>query len=203
MRDSRPAGPVERKEHDYALWEKRVDALLVLLSGKDNRLMTVDELRRNIEGRGSATYEALSYYERWIHAITQTLIQHERTPERAIEVAIERARLIFPDEPFDRAPVQHGRDPLRRNRDESIPKHGVARRQVDFVADADGHGLVAGSRANGSSTNQRVIGLALPGGSRNDVASIRQVRRLICQLVQRRSPNDGIELLVAPICELS
>jgi hypothetical protein len=39
-----PAGPVEAGEHDYALWEKRVDAMQVLLSNKG--LMTVDELRR-------------------------------------------------------------------------------------------------------------------------------------------------------------
>ena len=70
-----PAGPVERTEHDYALWEKRVDALLVLLSHKDSRHMTVDELRRNIESLGSAAYDTLSYYERWIHSIAQTLIQ--------------------------------------------------------------------------------------------------------------------------------
>jgi Nitrile hydratase beta subunit len=70
-----PAGPVERTEHDYALWEKRVDALLVLLSNKDIRHMTVDELRRNIEGLGSVAYETLSYYERWMHSIAQTLIQ--------------------------------------------------------------------------------------------------------------------------------
>jgi len=70
-----PAGPVERAEHDYALWEKRVDALLVLLSHKDSRHMTVDELRRNIEGLGLGAYEALSYYERWMHSIAQTLIQ--------------------------------------------------------------------------------------------------------------------------------
>jgi Nitrile hydratase beta subunit len=70
-----PAGPIERSEHDYALWEKRVDALMVLLSHKDKRHMTVDELRRNIEALGSAAYDTLSYYERWMHAIAQTLIQ--------------------------------------------------------------------------------------------------------------------------------
>jgi hypothetical protein len=70
-----PAGPVERTEHDYALWEKRVDALLVLLSNKDHRHMSVDELRRNIEGLGPEAYDRLSYYERWMHAISQTLIQ--------------------------------------------------------------------------------------------------------------------------------
>jgi Nitrile hydratase beta subunit len=70
-----PAGPIEKTEHDYAPWEKRVDALLVLLSRKDRRLMTVDELRRNIESLGADAYDKMSYYERWIHSITQTLIQ--------------------------------------------------------------------------------------------------------------------------------
>lgn len=70
-----PAGAVERTEHDYALWEKRVDALMMLLSSDDRRLLTVDELRRNIESLGPDAYDRMSYYERWIYAITQTLIQ--------------------------------------------------------------------------------------------------------------------------------
>lgn len=68
-----PAGTVEPAEHDYALWEKRVDALLVLLTRKG--LMTVDELRRNIESLGLDAYDKMSYYERWVYSITQTLIQ--------------------------------------------------------------------------------------------------------------------------------
>ena len=68
-----PAGTVAPTEHDYALWEKRVDALLVLLTKKG--LMTVDELRRNIEGLGQGAYDKMSYYERWIYSIAQTLIQ--------------------------------------------------------------------------------------------------------------------------------
>jgi hypothetical protein len=68
-----PAGKVEPAEHDYALWEKRVDALLVLLSQKGH--VTVDELRRNIETLGAEAYDKMSYYERWIYAIAQTLIQ--------------------------------------------------------------------------------------------------------------------------------
>src|SRR5947199_3316127 len=70
-----PAEAVEPTEHDYALWEKRVDALMMLLSHKDRRLLTVDELRRNIESLGPDAYDTLTYYERWIYAITQTLIQ--------------------------------------------------------------------------------------------------------------------------------
>jgi hypothetical protein len=67
------AGPVEPTEHDYALWEKRVDALLVLLTRKG--LMTVDELRRNIESLGAEAYDTMNYYERWVYSIAQTLIQ--------------------------------------------------------------------------------------------------------------------------------
>ncbi len=64
---------VERREHDYALWEKRVDALLMLLSKAD--IVRVDELRRGIETLGAEAYDQLSYYERWISAITRVLIE--------------------------------------------------------------------------------------------------------------------------------
>jgi hypothetical protein len=47
----------------------------VLLSGKNAKLMTVDELRKNIEAIGPHAYDEMTYYERWIHSIAQTLIQ--------------------------------------------------------------------------------------------------------------------------------
>ena len=68
-----PGGPVVPSEHDFALWEKRVDALLVLLGEKG--LVRVDELRRNIEALGPDAYDAMSYYERWMAAICATLLQ--------------------------------------------------------------------------------------------------------------------------------
>ena len=70
-----PAGPVERGEHEYVQWEKRVDALMMLLSHQDRQLLKVDELRRNIESLGADAYDRMGYYERWMHAIVQTLIQ--------------------------------------------------------------------------------------------------------------------------------
>jgi Nitrile hydratase beta subunit len=70
-----PAGPVQRSEHDYAFWEKRVDALMLLLSHPSRKLLSVDELRRNIEALGGDAYDAMTYYERWMHSIGQTLIQ--------------------------------------------------------------------------------------------------------------------------------
>jgi hypothetical protein len=68
-----PAGKVERAEHDYADWERRVDAIGVVLSQK--RLLTVDQRRRAIETLTPEAYDALSYYERWVIALGQTLIQ--------------------------------------------------------------------------------------------------------------------------------
>ena len=69
-----PAGRVERAERDYALWEKRVDALMVLLGGQGRGVITVDELRRGIEQLGAEAYDAMSYYERWMASMTNTLL---------------------------------------------------------------------------------------------------------------------------------
>ena len=62
-------------EPTHAAWELRVDALMMLLSHRDRRMLRVDELRRNIEGLGPQAYQTLGYYERWMHAIAQTLVQ--------------------------------------------------------------------------------------------------------------------------------
>ena len=79
-----PAGPVERSEHDYADWERRVDAMAVLLSAK--KMMTVDERRRVIETLAPEDYDRLAYYERWVVSLGQTLIQ------RGILTSAELAR---------------------------------------------------------------------------------------------------------------
>ncbi len=70
-----PAGPVDRAEHDYAPWEKRVDAILRLAISPAHRLFTLDELRRSIEDLGPGAYDQMSYYERWIAAITNMLLE--------------------------------------------------------------------------------------------------------------------------------
>ena len=70
-----PAGPVELAEHDYAPWEKKVDAILRLLADPKRRLITTDELRRGIEELGPGAYDEMSYYERWIASVTNNLIE--------------------------------------------------------------------------------------------------------------------------------
>ena len=69
------AGAVRESEHVYAPWEKRVDAILRLLSGPERRILTVDELRRGIEGLGPGAYDRMTYYERWIASIAQNLLE--------------------------------------------------------------------------------------------------------------------------------
>jgi hypothetical protein len=67
-----PLGDIDRGEHDYAMWERRVDAMLVLLSKKG--VITVDELRWGIETLGADAYEKMTYYERWISSVTKALL---------------------------------------------------------------------------------------------------------------------------------
>jgi hypothetical protein len=67
-----PAGPVPRQEHELQLWEKRVEALLVMLTRK--QILRVDENRRALESLGEEVYRSLSYAERRILAISNNLI---------------------------------------------------------------------------------------------------------------------------------
>nr|WP_277425192.1 SH3-like domain-containing protein [Pseudohalocynthiibacter aestuariivivens] len=68
------AGPVPMDGHDFALWEKRVDALMVLCGSKG--LLSVHGLRRVLEDMGEEAFEKYSYYDRWIAAINQNLVEH-------------------------------------------------------------------------------------------------------------------------------
>ena len=106
----RSAGPVQYSEHDYAEWERRVDALMVLLTGVKGgkRLMTVDELRKNIEAIGPEAYDKMSYYERWVTSITQTMIQRGviTTDELGRKMEELRARLGDQANPWPEDPCR-------------------------------------------------------------------------------------------------
>ena len=84
-----PAGPVERGEHDYAPWQKKVDAILRLLAAKE--VITLDELRRGIEELGPGAYDELTYYERWLTSITNNLLEKRVVSVAELGEAIEAA----------------------------------------------------------------------------------------------------------------
>lgn len=71
----RDAGPVEQAAHSHPDWEKRVDALMMLLSNNKRRLIGVDEMRRGIEELGAENYSKMTYYERWVSSITHNLLE--------------------------------------------------------------------------------------------------------------------------------
>ncbi|TDT77334.1 nitrile hydratase beta subunit [Litoreibacter halocynthiae] len=67
------AGPVPMDGHDFAIWEKRVDALVIL--GQQRGHFTVDGLRRALEDMGEQAFESMTYYERWVTSLNQNLIE--------------------------------------------------------------------------------------------------------------------------------
>jgi hypothetical protein len=70
--------------------------MMMLLTGVSggNRRMTVDELRKNIESIGPAAYDRMSYYERWVTSLTQTMLQrgHITADDLAHKMADVEAR---------------------------------------------------------------------------------------------------------------
>ena len=69
------ADTVVPSEHDFEIWEKRVDAIVKLLSDSKRRILSTDELRRSMEDLGPGVYDELSYYERWITGATNLLLE--------------------------------------------------------------------------------------------------------------------------------
>lgn len=67
------AGELDFDQHDFALWERRVDALMFLCAQK--KVFTVDGLRRVLEDMGEEAFETMTYYERWIASISQNLVE--------------------------------------------------------------------------------------------------------------------------------
>ena len=65
--------PIDHQEHHLADWERRVDALHMILGQRGVR--TTDEMRRAIESLEPAQYEQLSYYEKWTAALELLMLE--------------------------------------------------------------------------------------------------------------------------------
>ena len=70
-----PAGPLDLAEHERTFFDQRVDAMMRLLAHPEHGYYTVDAMRRAIESLPRAEYFALGYYERWVRAIRQLVIE--------------------------------------------------------------------------------------------------------------------------------
>lgn len=81
--------PVDVEPHALTAFDREVDALRGVLGAKS--VMTVDELRRAIESIPEAEYLRMSYYQRWIRAITDNLLQKGVLSEAELAAALEKA----------------------------------------------------------------------------------------------------------------
>ncbi len=79
--------PVETGPHALTDFDKEVDALRQIVSRRG--LMSVDELRRGIEAIPEEDYHRLTYYQRWIRSITDTLLRKGVVTEAELRAALE------------------------------------------------------------------------------------------------------------------
>ena len=88
----RPAGPIDRDEHASSLFEKRVDAMVMLLVGPAVGAFKVDALRRAVEGNTEADYRTLGYYVKWLRAARLLLVEQGVLTDAEISARIDRLR---------------------------------------------------------------------------------------------------------------
>jgi hypothetical protein len=68
-----PADRIDRTEHDLLPWEKRCHALADVLDF--HKIINTEEKRRGVEQLGAEMMGKLTYYERWILAFSNILLQ--------------------------------------------------------------------------------------------------------------------------------
>lgn len=78
---------VDTDDHALNDFDRTVDAIRQLLGAR--KVMSVDELRRGIEAIPEAEYHQLSYYQRWIRAITDNLLVRGVITEAELRAALE------------------------------------------------------------------------------------------------------------------
>ncbi len=85
-------GPIDRAEHDLELWERRVDAMLILLVGAKKNAFKVDAMRRVIEAYGEQQYDVTTYYEKWIRAIRNLILEQELISRAELDAKLASVR---------------------------------------------------------------------------------------------------------------
>jgi nitrile hydratase len=81
---------IGREEHALTQFDKNVDALMYLLSAR--RLIRVDELRRTIESFTPLQYAQLTYYEKWLQAMTNLMVEKGVLTREEIEAKVAGLR---------------------------------------------------------------------------------------------------------------
>jgi len=88
-----PGGPIDRRHHDEASWERLVVALGTVLSRR--RLRTVHESRRAIEELGD-DYNRLAYFERAVQAMANLLYEKGVLSRNEVAARMDTIRRRLP-----------------------------------------------------------------------------------------------------------
>ena len=81
-------GEILLEETAETLFEKRVDAMVMLLTNPKLGVFKVDALRRAVESNTAEDYTNLMYYQKWMRAIRLLLVEQSVLTDAEIEERI-------------------------------------------------------------------------------------------------------------------
>ncbi len=84
-------GAIDRSDHTPTTFERRVDALMLLMIGPSGAFR-VDALRRAIEAYNETDYAHLTYYEKWVRALRILLVEQGVLTDEQIDARIAALR---------------------------------------------------------------------------------------------------------------
>ena len=87
-----PGDTIDRHEHNPNLHEKRIDAMLMLLTSPGINAFSVDSLRRAIEENTQDDYNKKGYYEKWLLAIRKLLVEQHVLTDEEIDLRMQHIR---------------------------------------------------------------------------------------------------------------
>src|SRR5690349_17681104 len=111
-----PSGPVDAAaRHEFAPWQRRIEATvrLALMSSKNR--FTVDQFRRAIEELPADLYDSLTYFEKWIAALSNLLVSRGALTKAEVDASVARAAAAYHDDHDDAHVHDHDHDhaPIR------------------------------------------------------------------------------------------
>jgi hypothetical protein len=86
-----PGGLVDvTASRDFAPWQKRVEATVRLALMSPKNRFTVDQFRRAIEELPADVYDSLTYFEKWIAALSSLLVSRGVLTKAEIDASVAR-----------------------------------------------------------------------------------------------------------------
>jgi len=95
-------GKIVRSSSPETLFEKRVDALVMLLTHPEIGAFKVDGLRRAVEMNSPEDYAELGYYPKWIRAVRRLLVEQQILNEAEIDARVAQLQAVAQAETKDK-----------------------------------------------------------------------------------------------------